>query len=98
MTSSYFDVVPTGQLTNKFSNDLGIMDSSLAFTIIDVVEGPITTLVMLINIVEIDTFFLIPGAVNVIFLILYFLFCNRIIISAKQLDLRTKSPVFSTVS
>ena len=27
---SYFDVTPSGQITNKFSNDLGVMDGQLA--------------------------------------------------------------------
>jgi hypothetical protein len=39
--SSYFDTTPTGRLNNKFSNDLGIMDSSLQFVLIDAIEGPI---------------------------------------------------------
>ena len=27
---SYFDVTPSGQITNKFSNDLGILDNEVA--------------------------------------------------------------------
>ena len=33
---SYFDVTPSGQITNKFSNDLGILDNEVAFTLVNV--------------------------------------------------------------
>ena len=96
--SSYFDVTPTGQLTNKFSNDLGILDTLLAFIAIDALEGPIFIVVSMVNVFIIDTFFMIPGFFNLTFFVLFFLFCNQIILNAKKLDLRMKDPVFSTVS
>ena len=73
---SYFDLTPTGQLTNKFSNDLGILDNTLAFTLVDTMEGPIITIIMLINIFAIDLFFLIPGCLSIFFFIAYFIFCK----------------------
>lgn len=33
--SWYFDVTPTGRLNNKFSNDMGILDSMLSFVLTD---------------------------------------------------------------
>jgi hypothetical protein len=35
--TQYFDLTSTGRLINRFSNDLGIMDNTLAFTLIDVI-------------------------------------------------------------
>jgi len=35
--TGYFDVTATGQLINRFSNDLGVMDTTIALTIIDVI-------------------------------------------------------------
>lgn len=32
---SYFDYTPSGQIINKFSNDIGIMDYVLAFNIVN---------------------------------------------------------------
>ena len=78
--SHYFDLTPTGQITNKFSNDLGILDNLIAYVLMDVIEGPIISVVMFLNIVTIDTFFLIPGCINIVFFILFFLFCKRTII------------------
>lgn len=33
--TSYFDKVQTGHLINRFSNDLSLMDTTLAYTLID---------------------------------------------------------------
>lgn len=30
--SYYFDITPVGRLTNKFSNDIGILDNVIIFT------------------------------------------------------------------
>jgi ATP-binding cassette subfamily C (CFTR/MRP) protein 4 len=39
--------------------------------------------------------FIIPSIANIAFLGVWFFFCKQVIIQTKQLDLRTKSPVFS---
>ena len=96
--SSYFDVTPTGQLTNRFSNDLGILDTLLGFIAIDALEGPIYIIVSMVNIFIIDLFFMIPGLINLLCLVLLLIFCNSLIVNAKKLDLRMKNPIFSTVN
>ena len=95
--SWYFDVTPSGDIINKFSNDLGILDSNLNFALMDSIEGPIISLILLSNIFSIDLFFFIPGLLNIAFLVFYFMYCKNVIIASKQLDLRTKTPVFSRV-
>jgi ABC-type multidrug transport system fused ATPase/permease subunit len=30
----YYDITPVGQLNNKFSNDIGVLDNSMIFTLI----------------------------------------------------------------
>ena len=35
--SNYFDTTPTGRLINKFSNDLGILDNTMAFVFTDMI-------------------------------------------------------------
>ena len=95
--SFYFDITPTGRLNNKFSNDLGIMDNMLAFILKDSIEGPIVTIILLVNIFTINLYFLIPGILNIIFIVLFYLYCKQAIILLKQLDLKLKTPVFNMV-
>jgi hypothetical protein len=33
--ASYFDITPSGRLFNTFSNDLGLLDMSISYVIID---------------------------------------------------------------
>jgi ATP-binding cassette subfamily C (CFTR/MRP) protein 4 len=92
--SSFFDVTPTGRLLNNFSNDLGILDNSLAIIFLDVIEGPISGIIMIANIFQINPLFIPPGIISIICIIFFFFYCKPTIIESKQLDLRTKTKVF----
>lgn len=94
-STSYFDKTPTGRLISRFSNDLSILDSTIGYTLIDTIEGPILSIILLINVFQIVPFFIIPGVLCILLQLLWFIYCKRTIIQTKQLDLRTKSPVFS---
>ena len=94
---SYFDQTPSGRLTNKFSNDLGILDNNLVFVLTDSLEGPIICIILIVNVFQINLLFLPLGFLNLLFIICYFRYCKDVIIAAKQLDLRMKSPVFNMV-
>jgi ABC-type multidrug transport system fused ATPase/permease subunit len=95
--SYYFDVTPSGRLNNKFSNDLGILDNILAYALTDALEGPITYIVLLVNVFSINLYFIIPGVINLVLITLIYFYCKRPIIDMKQLDLRLKTPVFNMV-
>jgi ABC-type multidrug transport system fused ATPase/permease subunit len=95
--SSYFDITPTGRLNNKFSNDLGLLDNMLSFIMTDSIEGAVSSIVLLLNVLSINIYFIFPGIVNIIFIILYFKYCKNAIIITKQLELRLKNPVFNMV-
>ena len=95
--ASYFDVTPAAQLANKFSNDLGILDTLLGCTVLDALEGSIYIVASMVSIFVVDLFFMIPGLISLAGLGLLLLFCNRIIIRTRKLDLRMKDPVFSTL-
>jgi ATP-binding cassette, subfamily C (CFTR/MRP), member 4 len=95
---SFFDITPSGVLINKFSNDLGILDNSLALAMIDTFEGPTSIVVAMVNICQIYPYF-IPSAIVILFLgILFFLYARPVIIQCKQLDLRNKNPIFHSYS
>ena len=95
--SYFFDITPSGRLTNKFSNDLGILDNMLAFILTDSLEGPIISIILLANVFQINLYFIPLGLINIVFIVGYFMYCKGIIVNCKQLDLNTKSPVFNMV-
>ena len=95
--SYFFDMTPSGRLTNKFSNDLGILDNILSFTFIDAIEGPIISIILIINVFQINVYFIPLGIVNILFIVVLFLICKKAIVNTFQLDLRLKSPLFNMV-
>lgn len=95
---SFFDVTPSGTLINKFSNDLGILDNALPWTLMDTFEGPTSIIVAMVNICQIYPYFT-PAAVVILFLgVVYFFYARPVIVQVKQLDLRNKNPIFQTYS
>lgn len=66
----------------------------MMFLMIDVIEGPILILVMFANMVEANFYFLIPATFCLLFFIVLFVLCRKIIVASKQLEARKKSPVY----
>ena len=93
--SHYFDVVAAGRLANKFSNDLGILDNSLIFILQNTLEGPILALVLIINVFQINPYFIVVSVASAIGLVLWLTFMKPVVLESKQLDLKMKTPVFT---
>ena len=90
----FFDTTPSGVLTNKFSNDLGVLDNALYFSFIFAFEGPLSSLFALINVAQLNLL-LIPAIVVVLFVgIAFFVYSRKVLIQCKQKDLKNKSPIF----
>ena len=92
--AKFFDITPPGQLTNVFSNDLGLLDMTLSFSFTDVIEGPIISIVMLINVFTIQIPFIPLGIFNIIFLVVFFIYSKKPIVECRQLYLKQRTPVF----
>ena len=73
---SYFDVTPSGQITNKFSNDLGLLDNLLALTLIFVLERFMVWIVMLGGSLTMNIIYVIPFGGCLIFSIIFFNFSS----------------------
>lgn len=73
---SFFDYTPSGVLVNKFSNDLGIIDKYLNSCFVDALEGPAVILAAVINICQINIFFLIPASVLFVIAILFMVYAR----------------------
>lgn len=47
--SSYFDSISSGTLTNRFSNDLGLLNNDLPYLMTEAMEGAVLYFVVLLN-------------------------------------------------
>ena len=68
---SYFDIIPSGTLNNRFSSDLGILDHDLSDTICLMIEGPISILVVMVSICQAYVYF-IPIVLSLMLLSMLF--------------------------
>lgn len=91
---TYFDVTPSGSLINNFSNDLGILDNSLGFAIMDMLEGLIYTIIAMINICQFYINFIPVVAVILIIACLFYLYARSAVVQCKHIDLSNKNPIF----
>ena len=95
---SFFDATPSGVLINKFSNDLGVLDNSLAICLIDTLEGPASIVISMINIAQIYLYFIPAVIVIFIIAIIFFKYARAVIMQCKQADLKNKNPIFQSYS
>jgi len=94
--AKYFDSTPSGVLINKFSKDLGIVDNNMIFTLIDGVEGVLMVLAAIVNVCLIDNLMIAPALIVVAIISAIYVYSREVIISCKELDLQSKSPIIQT--
>ena len=95
---TFFDVTPSGTLINKFSNDLGILDNSLGFAIMDMLEGLIYAVIAMVNICQFYLYFIPVAVVILIFAFLFYLYARNVVVQCKHIDLNNKDPIFHSFS
>ncbi|XP_047457991.1 ATP-binding cassette sub-family C member 4-like [Mugil cephalus] len=94
----FFDVNPIGRILNRFSKDIGYLDSLLPWTFVDFIQvffqvvGVIAVAALIIPWILVPV---VPLLVVFLFLRCYFLQTSRDI---KRLESTTRSPVFSHLS
>ena len=79
----FFDVTPSGQLTNKFSNDLNVLDTGMGLTLIEMSERYVSMIVLLGNIMQINHYLILPGVLTIIFSVLFFLYVKSLIVASR---------------
>ena len=91
---NFFDKTPSGQLINKFSSDLGVIDNTMIFGLIDAIEGPAMILVAIINIGQINPSLIIAVVIILVIALWFFFYSRPAFHACRQLDLHKKTPVF----
>ncbi|XP_033865352.2 ATP-binding cassette sub-family C member 4-like isoform X1 [Acipenser ruthenus] len=94
----FFDVNPIGRILNRFSKDIGQLDSLLALTFADFIQISLQIVGVIAVAVSVIPWIIIPLIpLLIIFIILrrYFLQTSR---DVKRLESTTRSPVFSHLS
>jgi ABC-type bacteriocin/lantibiotic exporter with double-glycine peptidase domain len=58
------------------------------------IEGPIISIAMYINVFSMQVYFIPPGIFTLIFLVIFFIYSKKPIVECRQLYLKQRSPVF----
>ncbi|XP_023228994.1 multidrug resistance-associated protein 4-like [Centruroides sculpturatus] len=95
---SFLDTNPIGKILNRFSKDIMSVDEMLSFVFQDVTRKAANLLSMIVVQAIISPYLLIFS--SVISVIFYFIWTihNRVLKSLKQLEGKSRSPVFSHLS
>ncbi|XP_061082797.1 multidrug resistance-associated protein 4 [Conger conger] len=94
----FFDINPIGRILNRFSKDIGHLDSQLPWTFVDFIQVFLQILGVIAVATSVIPWILIPVLpLLIVFIVLrrYFLQTSRDI---KRLESTTRSPVFSHLS
>uniref|UniRef100_A0A667Z628 Multidrug resistance-associated protein 4 n=1 Tax=Myripristis murdjan TaxID=586833 RepID=A0A667Z628_9TELE len=94
----FFDVNPIGRILNRFSKDIGQLDSLLPITFVDFYQLMLQNIGVVVVAASVIPLILIP----VVPLLLFFLYLRRFYLQTsrdvKRLESTTRSPVFSHLS
>ncbi|XP_078147164.1 ATP-binding cassette sub-family C member 4-like [Centroberyx gerrardi] len=94
----FFDINPIGRVLNRFSKDIGQLDSNMPWTFVDFIQVFLQILGVIAVATSVIPWILIP----VLPLLLVFLFLRRYFLQTsrdiKRLESTTRSPVFSHLS
>ncbi|CAK6978679.1 ATP-binding cassette sub-family C member 4-like isoform X1 [Scomber scombrus] len=94
----FFDVNPIGRVLNRFSKDIGLLDSNMPWTFVDVIQLFLQIVGVVAVAASVIPWILIP----VLPLLLFFLYLRRFFLRTsrdiKRLESTTRSPVFSHLS
>ncbi|XP_026788988.1 multidrug resistance-associated protein 4 isoform X5 [Pangasianodon hypophthalmus] len=94
----FFDINPIGRILNRFSKDIGHIDSMLPWTFVDFIQ----VFLQIVGVIAVATSVIPWILIPVLPLLIVFLFLRRYFLQTsrdiKRLEATTRSPVFSHLS
>ncbi|EGR34817.1 ABC transporter [Ichthyophthirius multifiliis] len=96
--TQYFDQTPSGRIINKFSTDIGILDSNFSWMLLEILEIILQFFNIFITLAIFNPYILILIPI-IIFTFNYMIkFSKPLILASKTLDIINRSPVFTFFS
>lgn len=92
---TYYDANPSGQIMNKLSSDLQLLDMDLNMTIGGILEGISFFAASIITLLILAPYFAGPAFFMILLYALILKYTQRLIIDTREVDLIERSPLFS---
>jgi ATP-binding cassette subfamily C (CFTR/MRP) protein 4 len=90
----YFDVIPSNQLLNRFSNDLTVLDTLIPYSFKVVFERSAAILVALVTVSSLNLSFVIVLILGVLVCLWFVMKYKNKMVYSKKVHLMTKDPIF----
>jgi len=95
---AFFDSTPIGNMLNRFSNDLGVLDNDNWYVVYDVIDQCIAVGLFVTYLVIIQPAILIPCSFVLFALFKVKAFFAKPTMELRRMDLMAKSPIYSEIS
>ena len=95
---AFFDSTPIGNMLNRFSNDMGVLDNDNWYVVYDVFDQSIAVILFMSYLIFIFPAIIIPCLVILYALFKVKVFFTKPTVELRRVDLVSKSPIYSEIS
>jgi len=95
---AFFDSTPIGNILNRFSNDLGVLDKANFNSVYDVFDMTCAIIILLCYICYMNPFLTVPCVIVILILLKFKVFFTKPTVELRRVDLISRSPIYSEIS